>query len=181
MNFGPLEFAEYLRRDSQHGESATVDAARAAQPPAHTPVNLLRVVSGPRTLQHRPSAGQMETVDVHEVVALNHSRDGSAPNVVRVLVRKTHRAVVLVLSSHQAVEWRISHAAGVVVMGVLLSGSGSSTVVGTGAGMVHRIGGYYAFRRGLPAFRHLESEVLRCAGRAIDHFHSAYAAGSIEI
>ena len=45
MNYGPLEFANYLSRDEPRGESAIVKAARAAQPLPTTPVNLLRVTS----------------------------------------------------------------------------------------------------------------------------------------
>jgi hypothetical protein len=181
MNFGPLEFAEYLRRDAQRGESAAVNAARATQPPDHEPVNLLRVVSGPRTLRPRARAGQLEPVSVHEAVASNHTRGGRMRNVVQVLVRKADRPLVLVLSSHQSVEWHLSRAPGALVLAVLLSGFGSSTVLGVDPGTVHRIGGYYAFRRGSAAYRHLESEVLRCAGRTIEDFRSAYAESSIEI
>jgi hypothetical protein len=54
MNWGPLEFAEYLRRrEQEQGIAATTRAARAAAP-ASVPVNQLRVVSGPRTCQSRP-------------------------------------------------------------------------------------------------------------------------------
>ena len=49
MNYGPLEFADYLRKSESRADSAIVRAARAAQPQPATPINLLRVASVART------------------------------------------------------------------------------------------------------------------------------------
>ncbi len=48
-------------------------------------------------------------------------------------------------------------------------------------GEVHRIGGFYAFKRGSVEFRHLETEVLRCTGRTIENFRSVYAGARFDI
>ena len=50
MNFGPLEFADYLRRkdDGRADEAATVKAARAAAPEPPPLDNRLRVISASR-------------------------------------------------------------------------------------------------------------------------------------
>jgi len=52
MNFGPLEFADYLRRkdDGRTGEPATVSAARAAAPTPLPLDNRLTVVTTSRQL-----------------------------------------------------------------------------------------------------------------------------------
>ena len=41
MNYGPLEFADYLRKTDDRAESPIVRAARAARPGIAEPVNLL--------------------------------------------------------------------------------------------------------------------------------------------
>jgi hypothetical protein len=89
--------------------------------------------------------------------------------------------VVLVLSSHQTVEWEITLAAGAELTAVLLSGYGESTVVGAGNALVSSIGGFYAFKRGSAEYLHLEQEVLRCTGRTIERFQSMYAGYEFEI
>lgn len=52
MNYGPLEFAVYLRRRSEVAEPATVKAARAAAPESRR-VNGLVIISGQRKLPEK--------------------------------------------------------------------------------------------------------------------------------
>jgi hypothetical protein len=169
MNYGPLEFAAYLRRDDQREESATVKAARAAAPdgPLH---NHLTVIAGQRTAS--------AAVTVCEIVA---ARTAHAPDFFDLLVRRTSEPLVLVLSSHEAVPWRLSLLGGVVLEAVLLSGQGGSTVTGAGDAPVARIGGYYAFRQGTAEFRHLEHQVRMCTGHGIGRFRRFQAANSFDL
>jgi hypothetical protein len=178
MNFGPLEFAAYMRRKgAKKSESAAVKAAREAAP-APAPTNRLSIVSGPVNLRAIARSAQVVAVSVYEAVALP-SPGSVAP--VRVLVRPTLRPVVLVLSSHQTVQWQVDLEPGADLAAVLLSGYGESTVGGAGNAQVSSIGGFYAFKRGSPEFRHLEDEVLRCTGRNIESFQSVYAGDSFEV
>jgi hypothetical protein len=165
MNYGPLEFAAYLSRTAPGTESAAVRAARAAAPGL---AQLTRFTIIPR---HRVAAG-LEPAMVFEAVALTTHRPRQT---VRVSLKPAVRPTVLVLSSHAPVRWRLCSAEGSGLEAVLLSGYGDSSVEGAGTAAVARIGGYYAFRRGSAEFRHLESEVLRCTGRAIATFTSQYA------
>jgi hypothetical protein len=57
MNYGPLEFAAYLRRKPEGAEPATVRAARAAAPPPRQ-VNGLVIVTGARRLPDRPGGNR---------------------------------------------------------------------------------------------------------------------------
>lgn len=180
MNYGPLEFADYLQRIGRPDDSATVKAARAAQPSAARPVNEVRVVSGPRALTESQSTSRGRVV-VYEAVAMNPPGDPRRPGVVRVLIGPTEQPLVVVLTSHQRVEWRISREPGASLSAVLLAGFGHSTVLGDVGATVHRIGGFCAFKRGSEAYLHLESEVLRCTGRAIAAFKSVYAGDHFEI
>jgi hypothetical protein len=182
MNFGPLEFAAYLRRKggAKRSESAAVRAARAAAP-ARQPANSLTIISGPARLPDIVRSAQVEAVSVYEAVAMGAPCAPRAAGPVRVVVRPTLRPVVLVLSSHRTVEWQLDLQPGASVAAVLLSGYGESTVAGAGTALIASIGGFYAFKRGSAEFQHLEHEILRCTGRHIDNFQSVYAGERFEI
>jgi hypothetical protein len=181
MNYGPLEFAEYLaRREACQGDSAAVRAARNAAP-ATQPANRLTIVSGVTSLTRLARAAQVEAVSVYEAVAVHSPPIRRPRGRVTVLVRAGSRPVVLVLSSHQAVQWELTLAPGAALRAVLLSGYGESGVAGAGDALVTSIGGFYAFKQGSAEFKHLEGEVMRCTGRHIGTFQSVYAGRSFEI
>jgi hypothetical protein len=181
MNFGPLEFAAYLRRKgTKRAESAAVKAAREAAP-ATAPTNRLTIVAGPDSLRSLARSAQVEAVSVYEAVAVQSPESPEASGPVKVLVRPTLRPLVLVLSSHQTVDWSLEVMSGAELAAVLLSGYGESTVGGAGRAIVSSIGGFYAFKRGSAEFRHLEDEVMRCTGRSIENFQSVYAGRRFEV
>ncbi len=182
MNYGPLEFAAWLqRKHPKPPESAAVQAARSAAPVNRPTDNRLTIITGPQSLTPVASAPEIDLVSVYEAVAMSVSPAHAVPESVRVDVRARFRPLVLVLSSHQAVHWDLAVASGVDLRAVLLAGSGESRVSGAHGTPVSSIGGYYAFKRGSEEFRHLEREVMRCVGRNIETFHSAYAAESFQI
>jgi hypothetical protein len=155
MNYGPLELAAYLHRNPGD-EPATVKAARAASPGASM-LNRLTAVSGRQAVPGE--------VTVCEIIA---ARTADAPDYFDVLVRPAADRLVLVLSSHEAVAWRLALLRGVTLEAILLSGRGGSTVTGAGDTPVSNIGGYYAFRPGTAAYRHLESRVRDCTGHGAE-------------
>jgi hypothetical protein len=156
-----------------------VAAAREAAPrsPARDPSlrSHLTIISGGSMKPH------VEAVSVYEAVALRAPGTPHSGEPVSVVVRQTSRPVVLVLSSHQAVHWKITVAPDATLSAVLLSGYGKSTVSGAGKALVTSIGGFYAFKRGSAEFKHLETEVRRCTGRNIEGFQSQYAGHSFVI
>lgn len=173
MNYGPLEFGAWLRRQqSREGDSAEVHAAREAAPQSVADGNRLAVISAKDQRAPGLRNARGDAVSVYEAI-LDRAQDRDDP--VRVRVQPAWRPVVLVLSSHQPVSWKVEAEPGVDLRAVLLAGSGDSQVSGTGAIPVRSIGGYYAFKHGSLEFRHLEREVLRCTGCAIEHFYGAYA------
>lgn len=181
MNYGPLEFAAYLARRTDHqDDSAAVEAARAAAPAAR-PANQLSIISGNTSLLRLARAAQIEAISVYEAVAVHSPRIPRPRGSVTVLVRASARPIVLVLSSHQTVQWQLILEPGAALRAVLVSGYGESTVAGAGDALVTSIGGFYAFKHGSAEFQHLESEVLRCTGRRIGTFQSVYAGKSFEI
>jgi hypothetical protein len=182
MNYGPMEFAAYLaRRGSKRGESAAVRAARDAAPAQAPPRNQLTIISGAAALSRLARSAQVEAVSVYEAVAMRAPSMPQQLGPVRVRIRRTARPVVLVLSSHQTVEWQLELEPQADLEAVLMSGYGESTVSGAGTALVTSIGGFYAFKRGSAEFRHLEDEVLRCTGRNIENFQSVYAGHAFEI
>jgi len=181
MNYGPLEFAAHLaRRDADQDDSATVKAARDAAPDTRL-ANRLTIISGTTSVKRMAQAAQFEAVSVYEAVAVHSPRYPRLCRPATVLVRASARPVVLVLSSHQTVQWELALEPRASLRAVLLSGYGESRVVGAGDAMVSSIGGFYAFKRGSAEFKHLETEVMRCTGRHIATFRSVYAGGSFEI
>jgi hypothetical protein len=180
MNFGPIEFAAYLRRRvTRAGETAAVKAARDAAPAPPLERSRLAVVSGPRELTHT-ARNPVLTVGVFEAIAGPVNAEG-ATRPLRVRVKSSAGPVVLVLSSLQAVRWKVEIAPRAVVVAVLLAGRGESTVTGVGEVPVFSIGGFYAFRAGSEEFRHLENEVLRATGCGIHGFERARADGDLEV
>jgi len=171
MNFGPLEFGAYLRRQESYQEdSAEVRAARDAAPrpePAHH-----------RLAIRAARDARPEPVSVYEAII---DRGTGPGDPIRVRVQPAWRPVVLVLSSHQAVHWQIEAAPGVDLRAILLAGSGDSSVTGAPFIPVSSIGGFYAFKPGSLEYRHLELEVQRCTGCAIEHFHRTYADGHFDL
>jgi hypothetical protein len=182
MNYGPLEFAAFLKRKAATNEdSATISAARSAAPEATQEMNQLTIISGGHVLTRVAPGARVEAVSVYEAVAMRAPCSQVSDAPVNVLVRATRRPVVLVLSSHQTVRWELTLAPGAMLNAVLLSGYGESTVAGAGEAIISSIGGFYAFKRGSAEFRHLESEVMRCTGRTIENFQSVYAGNFFEI
>lgn len=181
MNYGPLEFADYLQKDAKSQDSATVRAARAAQPARGTPVNLLRVVSHTANFGPPVRGGHHEPMSVFEAVAVNPLANPDSLGAVSVTVQPSQRPLILVLSSHQPVLWRLTLLAEANLRALMLSGFGRSMVVGAGNVAVHRIGGFYAFKRGSAEYRHLQSEVQRCTGGSIGYFQSLQVGSAITL
>jgi hypothetical protein len=172
MNYGPLEFDAYLRRrQSRQDESAEVRAARAAVPRTQPESNRLSVISGPHEPGRRARDPRLGSVFVYECIVDRVPR--RLPAQVRVL--PAPRPIVLVLSSHRPVSWRLELAPGADLHAVMLAGGGESLVSGAPHVPLSNIGGFCAFKPGSLEYHHLEREVLRCTGRAIGHFRSGCA------
>lgn len=179
MNFGPLELGAYLRRqEAREQGSGEMLAAGEAVPLTDADSDRLAVLSGPEELTPLLRDGRTEAVSVYEAI-IDRAPDRAGP--VRVRVQPAWRPLVLVLSSHQPVEWQIEAAPGSDLRAVLLAGSGESQVSGVPQIPVSSLGGFYAFKCGSLEFRHLEREVLRCTGCVIEHFHGTYAEEHFDI
>jgi hypothetical protein len=79
------------------------------------------------------------------------------------------------------VHWQIQADPGADLRAILLAGSGESQVTGAQRIPVSSMGGFYAFKLGSLEVRHLEQEVLRCTGCAIEHFFGMYAEDHFDV
>ena len=142
MNFGPLEFAAYLRRKgAPERDSAAVAAARAAVVAPRPQQNQLTIVSGPRELTHSRTDRE---VTVFEAIVTQTATLPRIGKPVSVAVGATQLPVVLVLSSHQPVCWRIELEPSARLKAVLLAGFGESRVSGAGDARVTSMAGTFA-------------------------------------
>jgi hypothetical protein len=99
------------------------------------------------------------------------------PGPVTVIVRPADKPIVLVLSSYEAVTWRLNVMAGARLKAVLLGGYKESKVDGAGDVRVVAVKGY-AYEQGSNGFRALDDEALRWTGRRIDSFQGRYSAST---
>lgn len=139
-------------------------------------VNGIPVRSGPIADLARDA--QIEAVGVYEPAG--SSSGGNALPVRRrapitVTLRRSAKPVVLVLSSYEAVDWRLIVGSGVQLKAVLLAGYKESTVTGAGSVRVVTIGSMHAYELGSGGYAQLQREVIRWTGRPIDAFQGKYA------
>jgi hypothetical protein len=179
MNFGPLEFGAYLRRqESRDEDRAGSRVVPEASPPPDPAGQGISVLSGPHELTPLMRDGRADAVSVYEAIV---DRAPGCGDPIQVRVQPAWRPVVLVLSAHHPVQWQIEIVPGADLRAVLLAGSDDSQVVGALPIPVSSIGRFYAFKSGSQEFRHLEREVLRSTGCAIEHFHRTYADGHFDV
>jgi hypothetical protein len=163
MNFGPLEFAAWLRRRDSRPPSKVAGASQE---------NRLSVISGPVALTTRETR-EAGPCRVFEAIALGDAHETGAR--MRVAVQGTLSPVVLVLSACHSVCWQVERTPEARVLAVLTAGAGDSLVSGADDLPSSVIPGFYAFRHGSPEFLHLEAEVMRVTGRVIGQFQAAYS------
>src|SRR5688572_24017729 len=111
MNYGPLEFAAWLRRSKDAVDSAAGRAADAAAPESSRP-NQLVIPSGQRQLTPVARPEGCQAAVVYEAVVMRPPSTPGLPAEVPVRMEITSSPVVLVLSSHEVVRWRLSCVSG---------------------------------------------------------------------
>lgn len=131
-------------------------------------------------LQGVPTDAPVHIVGVYEGKTSKGRQEGVLPEVQ---VALTHRGkpIVLVLSSYEAVRWRLQGAPGRVVA-VLLSGYKTSLVEGLTGVPILRIGTSYAYAPGSAEYAQLQADVRRYVGtRPIASFQGAYAGSQFSV
>ncbi|MGO4304467.1 hypothetical protein [Cupriavidus sp. RAF12] len=123
-----------------------------------------------------PPNAQVHIVGVYEGKSGAAQLSGShVKRDVRVTVRAGSGPIVLVLASYEPVNWVVDNA-GARISAVLLSGYHPSSVTGTGAASLLRIGSAYAYSRSGPNYETLRNSVVQYTGpREIRSFQGEYS------
>ncbi|MDL5032397.1 hypothetical protein QRD43_10835 [Pelomonas sp. APW6] len=127
-------------------------------------------------------SARIEAVGVYEPRVFSSTpgkMDGSGP--VDVIVRRSSRPLVLVLSSYRSVQWRLRLEPGARVEAVLHSGYEDSTVVGAGTARVLKIGTEYAYQGEGAAYQALQRQVARWTTRSIQQFQGSYQGSNFSV
>ena len=128
------------------------------------------------------AGAQIEAIGVYESASGTRGFREHRPAPVQVIVRRTSKPLVLVLSSYEPVIWQISSpTGGANIKAVLVGGYDESTVNGAGNARVIKLGNVYAYKRESAEYFSLQQEVGRWTGRSIDVFQGAYKASSFTI
>lgn len=173
--FGQL-IAEEQRLEMQKNAIA---AAQRAGYSASEVVNGVAVKDGPIAILAKNAT--VEGIGVYESARGSHGI--GKPRVagdVNVYIQGSGGPVILVLSSYEPVNWRVTGAVS-KVKAVLLSGYYDSTVSGTGDVRVTKIGNNYAYESGSAGYRSLQNEVIGWTGKTIETFQGKYSGSTFMV
>ncbi len=173
------------RRERQQAERArlTGEAHALMRPRGAVPADPASKPSS-TPLAGLPKNAKVEAVGVYQGTRTSGrtSSEGRNMGVVDVLVRPGPRPLILVLSSYEPVQWRISLATGARLAGVLLSGYHQSLVTGAGSARVLEMGRLHAYERGSSEYNALDREVRHWTGnQGIQVFQGRYDGGAYTV
>lgn len=128
-----------------------------------------------RILGDIPSNAKVEAIGVYET--LNRS-----PNGVNVIVKKSDRPIVLILSGSLPIRWNLIKEPGTNLAAVIATGTEVSQVFGAGSTkvMVTSSNKYYPYEQNTPEYAALNNDSIIWTGKPIDKFQGSYS-GSIFI
>lgn len=118
----------------------------------------------------------IETVGVYEAEGANRgvgARSQHTPGPITVIVRRTDKPLVLVLTSYEPVIWNLNVMSGAKIRAILLGGYATSMVTGAGDARIVRIKSY-AYDASSGGYGALDAEVQRYTGQHIEGFQGRY-------
>ena len=114
-----------------------------------------------------PSNAKVEAIGVYE------TKDRS-PVGVNVIIKRSDRPVVLMLSSYEPVRWNLIKETGANLAAVIVTGYNLSTVTGAGTTKTLIKKGNYAYRQDSPEYQAISRDALLWTGKSISKFQGAY-------
>jgi hypothetical protein len=175
FRYGPDAFAQRLQEVTQ--ERQQKQAAETAQRMGYASsgsLNGVPIMAGP--IAQLAKDAQIEALGVYEGVGSSKGAGASSVHYrvpITVVLRRSPKPIVLVLSSYEAIDWMVSIGPGAQLKAVLVASHTESTVHGAGAVRIVNIGSFYAYDRG-SNFTQLQQEVVRWTGKTIDTFQGKY-------
>lgn len=125
---------------------------------------------------------RIEAVGVYQGSGVANRGITNAPlPTVEVRVRRSDKALTLVLSSYEAVRWLIITEPGVRLAGVFVSGYKQSSVIGAAPTRVITMGQKFAYSMNGKEFRELDEEFQRLTGRRISLLQGRYEGSSFSV
>jgi hypothetical protein len=112
-----------------------------------------------------------------QAIARERRRQKPVPTV-EVRIRRSDKPIVLVLSSYEAVLWKLTRESGANIALILLGGYEESSVTGEGNSRVITIGRKYAYSMSGSDYSQLNTEVFNWTGRRIDILQGRYEGSS---
>jgi hypothetical protein len=122
-----------------------------------------------------PSNAQIEAIGVYE------AKDKS-PSGINVIIKKSDRPIVLILSSSELVRWNLIKEPGVNLAAVIATGTRLPQVTGVGDTkiVIMKANKYYPYQQKDLSYKTLNEESIMWTGKQIDRFQGSYS-GSIFI
>jgi hypothetical protein len=183
LKFGPQPFVSYLQEQQAQRQQQLAQSHPDFARSTFLGTNGASVVQQPTgDLPLIAHDAQIEAVGVYKS-SLAPSRPGrqAGRGPITVIVRKAPKPIVLVLSSYDSVDWRLSVDPRAQLKAVLISGYSDSTVQGAGSVRTLNIGRSYAYERGSTQLRNLERDVVSSVGKTIHTFQGKYEASSFTV
>lgn len=166
------------QEDRERLEKAAQATARQLGYAATGTLNGVPIMQGP--VAELAKDARVEAIGVYQ--SAGGSRGFGRPSTagpVQIVLRRSSAPIVLVLSSYEPVNWNlINH--GADLKAVLLAGAGNSTVNGTGAARLVRIGAMHPYQRD-EQFAALQREVIRWSGKSIELFQGQYSGSTFTV
>ena len=114
-----------------------------------------------------PANARVEAVGVYE------TKDRS-PSGVNIIIKKSDKPIVLMLSAYEPVRWNIIKETGANLVAVVATGYNLPTVTGTGSAKLIIKRGSYAYERNSQQYELINDEALMWTGKPISKFQGAY-------
>lgn len=170
------QVAEQFIRSSGYAENRPVWPARPAEAvPSSLPPGNSNLLAG------LARNAQIEGVGVYQGKTANRAFSGHPMGSVDVHIRSSTKPIVLVLSSYEPVNWRLTSAPGAKLAAVLVSGYYTSNVVGAGAARVIVVGSAFSYKQVGSDYNRLNSEVVQYTGKGMDIFQGQYEGGKFSV
>jgi hypothetical protein len=140
--------------------------------------------------------GLPEAVEVHLVgmykgqkeLDLQLGDSGHTATEIEVVVGRTPRPIILVLSAYDPVVWKVGSMSPARIAAVLVSGHHTQALIGIPRSMPHRVLSTEQTRGCEPFYAHSaqnaaqeERKIMALAGRGIDRFYGSYSASAVQV
>ena len=114
-----------------------------------------------------PANARVEAVGVYE------TKDRS-PSGVNIIIKKSDKPIVLMLSAYEPVKWNIIKETGANLVAVVATSYNLPTVTGAGSAKLIIKRGSYAYERNSQQYELINGEALMWTGKPISKFQGAY-------